>query len=582
MKKVLAFALVCCVLLSLAVGVQAEAEKTYALGIKMDDFTVTLNDGKEYNLYSLLGEKKAVLINFWASWCGPCKNEFPDMEKAYHELQDDIAVIALSAYKLDTMEKVAEVKKECQLTDLPLGLDIGLYNLFGFNGYPASVVIDRNGVICYAKTGGIPSKDHFIRLITPYIGEDYSEPVLLQEIPHPIVTMQLPEEADVKAALGMSDERLSILPIEDSTVWPFVPNDKGGVAASNTQIMDTKSELTIHVDAGAGLSFAYNAGYIFLREGLLDVSVDGQRTLSLPGSEDWENAYVALGDANAAHDVTFTYETYHDVEEPLNIAIKDITVLNDEELSALVGTEKKPANKLPGETAEFELISGNVKPVLFTSSDEPEGSGNACLTLDNELDFRVRVGEDINERIAFVCTRFVAYPLYLLPCDEDGYLLHWTNPDEGYQCDSIEVRTSIDGDSVGSHEIYESEAALNAWIAKVNERYPEVAMDWHYTDGSSKQDVQEAAPAAALPTESSYVIHVTDADGKPLEGVFIKFCDDETCQAIFTDENGLIMQTAAPKTYEVHVLMVPDGFLTDETAYIMPPEGGDLTIVLNK
>ncbi len=104
MKKVLTIALVCCVLLSLVVGVQAEAAKTYDLGDKMDDFTVTLDDGKEYSLYSLLGEKKAVLINFWVSWCGPCKREFPFMEEVYHELQNDIAVIALSAYTPDTMD----------------------------------------------------------------------------------------------------------------------------------------------------------------------------------------------------------------------------------------------------------------------------------------------------------------------------------------------------------------------------------------------------------------------------------------------------------------------------------------------
>ncbi len=480
---------------------------------------------------------------------------------------------------------MAEIKEECKLTDLPLGLDIGLFGRFNFDSYPASVVLDRNGVICYARASKIPSKDHFMRLLTPFIGEDYSAPILLKEVPRPVSIVKRPDETELKAALGIEDERLSILPITNSTVWPFVPDDKGGVAASNSQTMSTMSKLTIHVEAGtgAGLSFASNGMYAFLRDGLLDVTVDGERKLSVPGSENWKTNYVALGDTNIAHDVTFTYEAYEDHDEPINIAIKDITVLNAEELDALVSAERKPTNKLTGKSIKVKLISGDAKPIVFTTSDGTSGEDITYRTMDSDLDFRVHVGNEINERIAFVVTYNDAVPLYTLPCDEDGYLIHWTNPGLGFECNTFDVYASIDEDnSIGMMELYDSEATLEKWIVNVNDRYPKAEMDWHYTDGSPKQIAQTDAPVAASLTESTYVIRVTDADGDPLEGVFIKFCDDETCQAIFTDENGVIMQTAAPKTYEVHVLMVPDGFLSDQTAYTMPPEGGDLTIVLNK
>lgn len=89
-------------LLCAAFPVALAQEDTYQLGDTMDDFAVTLSDGTETFLYGLLTQKKAVLINFWASWCGPCKIEFPFMQQAYDELSDDVGIIALSIEPKDT------------------------------------------------------------------------------------------------------------------------------------------------------------------------------------------------------------------------------------------------------------------------------------------------------------------------------------------------------------------------------------------------------------------------------------------------------------------------------------------------
>lgn len=117
MKRFLTWALA----LILALSLTAFAEGVngyYQKGDKIEDFAAALSDGTEVTLYGLLAEKKAVLINFWASWCQPCRMEFPYMQKAYSQVSDNIGVLALSVEPTDTAETVNALKDELGLTTL--------------------------------------------------------------------------------------------------------------------------------------------------------------------------------------------------------------------------------------------------------------------------------------------------------------------------------------------------------------------------------------------------------------------------------------------------------------------------------
>ena len=84
------------------------------LGQPMPDFTVTTIEGETLTLSEVLAGKKAVLVNLWATWCGPCAMEFPSLEQAYETYKDDVEVIALSIEANDTDDILKIGRASCR------------------------------------------------------------------------------------------------------------------------------------------------------------------------------------------------------------------------------------------------------------------------------------------------------------------------------------------------------------------------------------------------------------------------------------------------------------------------------------
>ena len=114
---------------------------------------VTLQDlnGKQVSLSDLEG--KVLFLNFWATWCPPCREEMPAMQKLHNRLKDkDFLMVAI-----DLQEPASQVKKylkEYQFTFMSL-LDskgeMGL--LFGIRSIPTTLILDKQGMIIGAAIG---------------------------------------------------------------------------------------------------------------------------------------------------------------------------------------------------------------------------------------------------------------------------------------------------------------------------------------------------------------------------------------------------------------------------------------------
>jgi cytochrome c biogenesis protein CcmG/thiol:disulfide interchange protein DsbE len=116
-------------------------------------FSITLFDGSKLTLADLRG--KAVFLNFWASWCPPCRAEARDLEAAWRKLKDD-NVVFIGVALQDTDKASLEFLEEFGVT-YPNGRDeSGKIAIdYGVWGIPESFFIDPEGRITYKHVGGI-------------------------------------------------------------------------------------------------------------------------------------------------------------------------------------------------------------------------------------------------------------------------------------------------------------------------------------------------------------------------------------------------------------------------------------------
>ena len=145
-------------------GIPQDEGVDFAVGMAAPlNFTLKDVNGIDVNLSSFAG--KVILINFWATWCGPCRIEIPDLIELQTKYKDDLVVLGVSVD--DSAEKMKPYASEMRI-NYPLLVGLGhddMLEAYGpLWGIPVSVFVDREGKI-HKKHSGIASKEQIEREI---------------------------------------------------------------------------------------------------------------------------------------------------------------------------------------------------------------------------------------------------------------------------------------------------------------------------------------------------------------------------------------------------------------------------------
>lgn len=118
-------------------------EPAPAVGHPAPDFTLTTLDGERFTLAE---QETPIVLNFWATWCGPCQRELPELQHAAEQYAGSVAIVGV-----DQGEEASVVQQyvdDLGLTfAIPMDEEFEVGQLYNVRGLPTTFFIDRNGVI---------------------------------------------------------------------------------------------------------------------------------------------------------------------------------------------------------------------------------------------------------------------------------------------------------------------------------------------------------------------------------------------------------------------------------------------------
>ena len=576
-------------ILALCLAALPACAEGYTLGEPMADFSAETITGETFTLSEALKEKDLVLINLWATWCGPCRMEFPFMEEAWQAYQDRVAIIALSVEPNDTVEKLTAFAEENSLT-FPIAREekLGFGALYAYEGIPTTLIVDRFGNLVFREVGAQTSASAFTNLFDYYLRDDYAESQVLEGTPPHLPTVEPTDEALLSAAGNAEGSSLTFYNPADPYVWPMmIEEEKGGrssLVSSNWGESQSESMVIVDVAAGEGDALAFEF-YTSTEAAcdLLNITIDGRLRKSFGGEHAWTQWAIPL--TEGPHEVVFSYQ-----KDMLESAGEDLARIDNVRLVSGQEAEALLAALPVYPTAdEFTLTVTNedAREIVF---DDPAGAMDLYFAAQSywivpsgRADAVGTITADMDPEAALFWNA------------SDGTMTALTDSltDDGMYAASAVIDTlDTTGNPYTGLIIYPSVSAspedwrcvvlfadednANALVGMLDDAGVEVA--WRYADG----DVPEAE-AAVSEEPMGFTVSFVDQNGAPVPGCIINFCTDETCTPVIADENGVAVFEGEAIEYHLQVIRVPGGYEFDTTQeFRAEGPGGELSFTITK
>jgi cytochrome c biogenesis protein CcmG/thiol:disulfide interchange protein DsbE len=165
---VLAFVLLLTFLALIWWGLNRAQQGSVQINDSVPAFTLTGFDGKQYSTKDLAG--KVIVVNFWASWCDPCKQEAADMQAAWQYYQPGGKVVFMGVDWVDTEPEAKSYLSQFGITYLN-GPDLrtAISQIFRIKGVPETYILDKTGHLKNVKIGPFSSEGEIRGMVDPLL-----------------------------------------------------------------------------------------------------------------------------------------------------------------------------------------------------------------------------------------------------------------------------------------------------------------------------------------------------------------------------------------------------------------------------
>ena len=153
-------------LLTVLSGLLGMAARPPLVGSPAPEIVLKDLQGRDVKLSDLRG--KIVLVNFWATWCKPCKEEMPAMQASYDKLRDK-GFVVLAVNELEDTARVAEhIRTHGHTFEVVMDHNNQVANMYGVVGLPASFLIDPQGIVRERISGSLLTESHIEEMVKKY------------------------------------------------------------------------------------------------------------------------------------------------------------------------------------------------------------------------------------------------------------------------------------------------------------------------------------------------------------------------------------------------------------------------------